>query len=103
MNSQVTLNEQSMEEAALKIRNATEEMKNSLEIIKTEIGSINEVWKDQNATVYMEKFETLQQGFPGFYNHAYALANFLDGVVKAYRENVLNPTATAVRGTEINN
>ena len=42
MNSQVTLNEQSMEEAALKIRNATEEMKNSLEIIKTEIGSIND-------------------------------------------------------------
>ena len=28
--------------------NEYQEMKNSLEIIKTEIGSINEVWKDQN-------------------------------------------------------
>lgn len=102
MNNQVILNEQSMEESALKIKNATEEIKNSLEIIKAEIASIDEAWKDDNATVYMEKFETLQQGFPGFYNHAYALATFLEGVVKAYRENVLNPTANAVNGVESN-
>ena len=50
----------------------------------------------------MEKFQQLQQGFPGFYNHAYGLSNFLTGVVKAYRENVLNPTARAVNGVEQN-
>ena len=94
----VALNEGSMDEAALKIRTATEEIKNSLDIIKAEIAGIDSVWKDKNAETYMEKFTELQQGFPGFYNHAYALSNFLTGVVKAYRENVLNPTARAVNG-----
>ena len=98
----VTLNEVSMEEAALKIRNATEEIKLSLDAIKAEIDGISNVWQDKNAQVYIEKFQQLQQGFPGFYNHAYGLSNFLTGVVKAYSENVLNPTARAVNG-EVSN
>lgn len=98
----VALNETSMEEAALKIRTATEEIKISLDAIKAEIDGISNVWQDKNAQVYMEKFQQLQQGFPGFYNHAYGLSNFLTGVVKAYRENVLNPTARAVNGVEQN-
>ena len=92
----VSLNEGSMEEAALKIRTATEEIKNSLEKIKTEIAGVDNAWKDKNAEVYIEKFNVLQQSFPGFYNHAYALNSFLTGVVKAYRENVLEPTSRAV-------
>ena len=103
MNNQVVLNEQSMEDAASKIRLATEEIKNSLDVIKSEIHAIDQVWKDQNASVYMQKFEELHRGFPGFYTHAYELSNFLNGVVKAYRENVLNPTKTAVNGTDSTN
>lgn len=95
----VSLNEGSMDEASLKIRTATEEIKVALDAIKAEIEGIDSVWKDKNAQVYIEKFQQLQQGFPGFYNHAYGLSNFLTGVVRAYRENVLNPTSRAVNNT----
>lgn len=99
MNSSIALNEQSMEEAALSLKTAAEEIKRSLEIIKSEIAGIDNAWKDKNAEIYMEKFQELQQGFPGFYNHVYELSSFLTGVVKAYRENVLNPTTKAVNGS----
>ena len=91
-NNAVTLNETSMEEASLKIKNATEEIKVALDAIKAEIEGVSNVWQDKNAQAYMEKFQQLQQGFPGFYNHAYALGSFLDGVVKTYRENVSRET-----------
>ena len=37
-----------------------------------------------------------------FTNSVRNVNTFLDGVVKAYRENVMNPTATAVHGAEKN-
>lgn len=98
----VTLNEASMDETAMKIRNTTEEIKVSLDTIKSKIEAIANVWQDKNAEVYMEKFQTLQKDFPGFYNHAYNLSEFLTGVVKAYRENVLDPTRRAVKGDSSN-
>lgn len=101
-NNAVTLNETSMEEASLKIKNATEEIKVALDAIKAEIEGVSNVWQDKNAQVYMEKFQQLQQGFPGFYNHAYALGSFLDGVIKTYRENVFNPAARAVNSEASN-
>ena len=94
----IALSESSMEDASTKIKTATEEIKVALDTIKAEIDGISNVWQDKNAQVYMEKIQQLQQGFPGFYNHAYALGSFLDGVVNAYRENVLNPTTRAVNG-----
>lgn len=96
----ITLSETSMDEAALKIKTATEEIKISLDAINAEIDGISNVWQDKNAQVYMEKFQQLQQGFFDFYNHAYGLSNFLTGVVNAYRENVLNPISRAVNGVE---
>ena len=102
MNNKVTLNEQTMEEVAAKINAAAEEIKNNLDKIKAEITEIDEVWKDENATIYMEKFQELSPNFVKFYRDAYNLSAFLKGVVNAYRENVMNPTATAVHGAEKN-
>lgn len=96
MNNNVTLNEQSMTDAAQKIKNAADEIRTLLDSVKAEVTAIDSVWQDKNATVYMERFNELAPRFASFYASAHQLGSFLDGVVRAYRENVSNPTATAV-------
>lgn len=98
----VVLSAGSMDETAMKIRNMTEEIKTALDSIKSEINAISNVWQDKNAEVFIEKFQDLQKDFPAFYGHAYGFSNFLTGVVKAYREQVLEPTNRAVQGRSSN-
>lgn len=96
--NRVALNEGSMSEAASKIRNEAEEIKVALDAINAEVAQVANAWSDKNAETYMEKYQELQKDFPAFYNHAYGFSKFLDGVVKTYRENVLDPTTRAVKG-----
>ncbi len=95
----IIINEQAMENAATQIDTATEQIRNLLNSIKTEVAHVSEVWDDPNAKVYMEKFDELQQSFPEFVASVHNLSSFLNGVAKAYRERVINPTKTAVNGT----
>ena len=95
----IIINEQAMENAATQIDTATEQIRNLLNSIKTEVAHVSEVWDDPNAKVYMEKFDELQQSFPEFVASVHNLSSFLNGVAKAYPERVINPTKTAVNGT----
>lgn len=96
----ISINEQSMEQAATRIKNNAEEIQNYLNLLKEEIAKIDGVWQDDNSKVYVERFQDLQKDFPKFYQNAYECGAFLTNVVKAYRENVLNPTSRAVNNTQ---
>lgn len=95
----ITVTEEDIRKASNDIRNAADAIKTSLDTISSEIASISEAWKDVNATQYLAKFEQLQGGFPTFYDNLCSLSDFLDGVVKLYNEEVMDPTSTAVNGT----
>ncbi len=98
-NGEVFITEETMETAANKIRSNADEIQAEMDQIKKEINSIHEVWQDENADVYVEKFAELDKEVPAFLGAAHNSGAFLTGVVKAYRENVMNPTKTAVEGS----
>ena len=101
MNGEVYITEETMEAASTKIRSNAEEIAQLFDEIKKEIAGISEVWQDENADKYVEQFHELEKQVPGFLAAANSCASFLTGVVKAYRENVMNPTKSAVEGTTI--
>ncbi len=101
MNGEVYITEETMESAAQKIRTNAEEILNEMNEVKKEINGISEVWQDENADKYLEQFEELDKQVPGFIAAANNSGAFLTGVVKAYRENVMNPTRAAVEGKPV--
>ena len=101
MNGEVYITEETMTTAANTIRKAAEEITNEFNEIKKEIAGVSESWQDENANKYLEQFAELEKQVPGFIAAANNSAAFLDGVVKAYRENVMNPTRTAVEGKPV--
>ena len=100
-NKEITITEETMESAASKILRGADEIESKFNLIKTEIAGISEIWKDENANKYIEQFEELEKQVPGFIAAANNCANFLNGVVRAYREQVVNPTNVAVQGRDI--
>ncbi|MBP5684508.1 MAG: WXG100 family type VII secretion target [Bacilli bacterium] len=101
MNGEVYITEETMEAAANKIRQEAEEILSEFDEIKKEIAGVSETWQDENADKYIEQFNELEKQVPGFVAAANNSGAFLTGVVKAYRENVMNPTRAAVDGKPV--
>lgn len=80
-----------LDEIGTSVKGDADEINRLLEEITKEMGAIAGAWDDENAQKYLESFEDLKKEFPAFYNRAYGLGNFLNGVVKSYNENMLRP------------
>lgn len=80
-----------LDEIGTSVKTDADEINGLLEEITKEMGAIAGAWDDENAQKYLDSFQELKKEFPAFYNRAYGLGNFLNGVVKAYNENMLKP------------
>ena len=94
------LSPSTMLESAKTIRSAEDGIKSKVDQIKVLIEEIGENWTDANGKKFVERFGELEASVRVFYESCDRLANLLEAVLKAYQENVYNPTSRAVNSEQ---
>ena len=87
-----------------KIENASDRIDNALQKLDTIMNSMSQSWSDDNARMYMSRYQELKQSFPEFKNAVRSYGLFLKDVVdiyeREYNQNIaarVNKDATAYK------
>ena len=86
MNNQlVQANPIELDNAAGKIINAAEDIGSAFNVIKSYMENMEDIWRDENAKKFKEKFEELSLHFPTFKNAAVAMGESMRFAGKTYQ------------------
>jgi uncharacterized protein YukE len=92
----ISLNAESLLEAAKKIEDAANRIDGAIGRIDSIMSDVDAVWSDQNSKKYLARYAELKEEFPAFKEAAHNYSAFLYAVVEAYRKEFVEPTSSSV-------
>ncbi len=89
-----------MQEGTATIRRAQDGIRTNVAQLDQIFEEIGQNWRDENGQTYVRKSGEAKEAVKEYLDSCERLANLLEAVLKAYQENVYDPTRKAVNTTE---
>ncbi len=96
----IVLQSQDLTNTATKIDQSADELKKCIESLDSLMANLETVWNDENAKIYIRRYEELKREFPAFEQNVRNYGTFLKGVVEAYRREFMELVASSVNSTK---